>query len=97
MGSYAGGTSSYYGRQEATPMTPWDIQQMEQESGQEQMMQLIPDQDYLRERADAMEQHPERAEQGDSPSENQHRLPSAEDLGILPLPWCAGYEMRRTM
>ena len=37
-------------------MTPWDIQQMEQESGQEQMMQLIPDQDYLRERADAMEQ-----------------------------------------
>ena len=29
---------------------------MEQESGQDQMMQLIPDQDYLRERADAMEQ-----------------------------------------
>ncbi len=27
---------------------------MEQESGQQQMMQLIPDQDYLRERADAM-------------------------------------------
>lgn len=35
-------------------MTPLDIQRMEQASGQEQMMQLIPDQDYLRERADAM-------------------------------------------
>jgi len=36
----------------ATPLTPLDIQRMEQES--EQMMQLIPDQTYLRERADAM-------------------------------------------
>jgi syntaxin 5 len=52
----AGGASSYYGRQDSTPLTPWDIQRMEQESGQDQMMQLIPDQDYLAERADAMEQ-----------------------------------------
>lgn len=29
---------------------------METENGQQQQMQLIPDQDYLRERADAMEQ-----------------------------------------
>ena len=29
---------------------------MEQESGQSQMMQLIPDQDYLQERANTMEQ-----------------------------------------
>lgn len=35
--------------------TPMDIQQMEEQSGQTQMMQLIPDQTYLRERADAME------------------------------------------
>jgi len=55
--NYAGGsTPGYYGRQESTPLTPYDIQRMEQESGQDQMMQLIPDQDYLRERADAMEQ-----------------------------------------
>lgn len=50
------GAPSYYGRSDSTPLTPWDIQRMEQESGQDQMMQLIPDQDYLRERADAMEQ-----------------------------------------
>eukprot|EP00980_Cylindrotheca_fusiformis_P030814 scaffold25455_cov152-Cylindrotheca_fusiformis.AAC.4 len=50
------GSSNYYGRQDSTPLTPYDIQRMEQESGQDQMMQLIPDQDYLRERADAMEQ-----------------------------------------
>jgi len=36
--------------------TPADIQRMEEESGQSQMMQLIPDQNYLRERADAMSQ-----------------------------------------
>lgn len=54
MGS--GGASMYYGRPETTPLSPWDIQRMEQESGQDQLMQLIPDQDYLRERADAMEQ-----------------------------------------
>lgn len=34
------------------PLTPLDIQRMEQETGQQ--MQLIPDQNYLRERADAM-------------------------------------------
>lgn len=36
-----------------TPLTPLDIQRMEQQDGQ-QMTQLIPDQNYLRERADAM-------------------------------------------
>ena len=51
-----GNSSSYYGRQDSTPLTPWDIQRMEQESGQSQMMQLIPDQDYLQERANTMEQ-----------------------------------------
>ena len=56
MSAYSGGASSYYGRQDSTPLTPWDMQRMEQESGQDQMMQLIPDQDYLAERADAMEQ-----------------------------------------
>lgn len=55
MAPYSG-ASSYYGRQDSTPLTPWDMQRMEQESGQEQMMQLIPDQNYLSERADAMEQ-----------------------------------------
>lgn len=34
--------------------TPLDIQRMEEQSGQSQTMQLIPDQNYLRERADAM-------------------------------------------
>lgn len=56
MATYSGSTSSYYGRQESNPLTPWDMQRMEQESGQDQLMQLIPDQDYLRERADAMQQ-----------------------------------------
>ncbi len=56
MPTFSGSVSSYYGRQDSNPLTPWDIQRMEQESGQDQMMQLIPDQDYLRERADAMEQ-----------------------------------------
>jgi syntaxin 5 len=50
------GAPLYYGRQDSTPLTPWDIQRMEQESGQDQMMQLIPDQTYLAQRADAMEQ-----------------------------------------
>lgn len=50
---FSGGSSSYH-HGSTTPLTPWDIQRMEQESGQQQMMQLIPDQDYLRERADAM-------------------------------------------
>jgi syntaxin 5 len=56
MSSSDYGGSNYYGRQDSTPMSPYDIQRMEEESGQDQMMQLIPDQDYLRERADAMEQ-----------------------------------------
>ena len=57
--------SNYYGNSQqnnnsaaavASMLSPFDIQKMEQESGQDQMMQLIPDQDYLRDRADAMEQ-----------------------------------------
>lgn len=56
MSTYSSGASLYYGRQDSTPLTPWDIQRMEQESGQDQMMQLIPDQNYLAQRADAMEQ-----------------------------------------
>jgi syntaxin 5 len=55
MPVYSGSDSTYY-KQESTPLTPWDMQKMEQEAGQDQMMQLIPDQDYLRERADDMEQ-----------------------------------------
>lgn len=55
MPEYSGTSSTFY-RQDSTPLTPWDMQKMEQESGQDQMMQLIPDQDFLRERADAMEQ-----------------------------------------
>ena len=61
--TYAGsGASNYYGNSQsqgnpgAAMLSPFDIQRMEQESGQDQMMQLIPDQDYLRDRADAMEQ-----------------------------------------
>lgn len=54
---YSGSTSSYYpgsNFDQQVPMTPMEIQQMESESGQ--MTQLIPDQDYLRQRADAMSQ-----------------------------------------
>jgi syntaxin 5 len=47
MPSFSGSTSSF----NDTPLTPLDIQRMEQET---EMMQLIPDQSYLRERADAM-------------------------------------------
>lgn len=50
------GSYSTYERAHSTPLTPWDIQRMEEESGAAQMMQLIPDQDYLRDRADAMSQ-----------------------------------------
>uniref|UniRef100_A0A7S0KXP8 t-SNARE coiled-coil homology domain-containing protein n=1 Tax=Asterionellopsis glacialis TaxID=33640 RepID=A0A7S0KXP8_9STRA len=56
--SYSGSASTYAsmggGGNGGEPMTPLDIQRMEQASGQDQTMQLIPDQDYLRERADAM-------------------------------------------
>lgn len=61
--SFAGSSvPNYYGNSQQTNdnaagmMSPFDIQRMEQESGQDQMMQLIPDQDYLRDRANAMEQ-----------------------------------------
>jgi len=56
------GASNYYGNAPqgaggtATMLSPFEIQRMEQESGQDQTMQLIPDQDYLQSRADAMEQ-----------------------------------------
>lgn len=56
MPTYSGATSTYYPDQHAhtAPMTPLDIQRMESESGLQ--TQLIPDQDYLRQRADAMSQ-----------------------------------------
>ena len=50
------GSYSTYSRSHSTPLTPLDIQRMEEETGASQMMQLIPDQDYLRDRADAMSQ-----------------------------------------
>lgn len=49
-------SGTYSSMTSTSPLTPLDIQRMEEESGQSQMMQLIPDQDYLRERADAMTQ-----------------------------------------
>jgi syntaxin 5 len=57
--TYSGGYSSYHrsgsGGGPAGPLTPLDIQRMEEENvGLQQQTQLIPDQDYLRERADAM-------------------------------------------
>ena len=55
--TYSVAQSTYYGRQESSPLTPWDLQRMDAESNEQgQMMQLIPDQDYLQERANAMEQ-----------------------------------------
>lgn len=51
--TYSGGYSTYE-RSHSTPLTPLDIQRMEEETGASQMMQLIPDQDYLQQRADAM-------------------------------------------
>eukprot|EP00536_Pseudo-nitzschia_multiseries_P001787 jgi/Psemu1/4080/gm1.4080_g len=63
--SYAGSSASnYYGSSHqsgnsanaAALLSPFELQRREQESGHDQMMQLIPDQDYLRDRADAMEQ-----------------------------------------
>ena len=45
--------SGLYGTSQA-PLTPLDIQRMEEERGLQQ--QLIPDQDYLQQRADAMSQ-----------------------------------------
>jgi syntaxin 5 len=51
-----GAAATMYGRSHSVPLTPLDIQRMEEESGASQMMQLIPDHDYLRDRADAMSQ-----------------------------------------
>lgn len=58
MPTYSGATSSYYPdqNQSSVPLTPMEIQRMESESGQQSQYQLIPDQDYLRQRADAMSQ-----------------------------------------
>jgi syntaxin 5 len=53
--SFSGSHSSFeLGGGGASPMTPLDMMRMEQEAGNEQMMQLIPDQTYLQERADTM-------------------------------------------
>jgi syntaxin 5 len=52
----AAAAATMYGRSHSVPLTPLDIQRMEEESGASQMMQLIPDHDYLRDRADAMSQ-----------------------------------------
>jgi syntaxin 5 len=52
---YSGSTSSYHAAARSDrmmPLTPLDIQRMEQETGLQ--TQLIPDQSYLRDRADAM-------------------------------------------
>ncbi|KAL9188418.1 hypothetical protein ACHAXT_006796 [Thalassiosira profunda] len=56
--TYSGGASSYYpdSHSQTMPMTPAEIQRLESESGQQRQYQLIPDQDYLRQRADAMSQ-----------------------------------------
>lgn len=59
--AYSGATSSYYpgealGHPAQTPLTPAEIQRMESASGQQRQFQLIPDQEYLRQRADAMTQ-----------------------------------------
>eukprot|EP00977_Amphora_coffeiformis_P028377 scaffold34940_cov246-Amphora_coffeaeformis.AAC.5 len=52
---YAGAYSSFGAENdnEMAPLTPFDIEQMEAANGM-QSMQLIPDQDYLQQRADAM-------------------------------------------
>jgi syntaxin 5 len=51
MPIYSGSTSTF-GHPNSAPLTPFDIQRMEEQMGQQ--VQLIPDQTYLRERADAM-------------------------------------------
>jgi len=52
MPMYSGSYSSFHQNSGTGPLTPFDIQRMEDE--QQLQTQLIPDQDYLRERADAM-------------------------------------------
>ncbi|KAL3789875.1 hypothetical protein ACHAWO_011681 [Cyclotella atomus] len=58
--TYSGSASSYYpdphAHNNVAPMTPLDIQRMEQSQSNQRQYQLIPDQDYLRQRADAMSQ-----------------------------------------
>lgn len=56
--TFSGSASSYYpdSHQSHFPMSPFEIQQMESNMGTQSQMQLIPDQDYLRQRADAMSQ-----------------------------------------
>lgn len=56
--TYSGATSSYYPSSSPSqvPLTPAEIQRMENETGRQSQYQLIPDQDYLRQRADAMTQ-----------------------------------------
>jgi len=58
MPTFSGSASSYYpdSHQYHVPMTPMEIQQMESNMGTQSQMQLIPDQNYLRQRADAMSQ-----------------------------------------
>ena len=46
--------SGQYGAGNASLLTPLDIQRMELEQGDQQMLQLIPEQSYLQSRADAM-------------------------------------------
>lgn len=58
MPTFSGSASSYYpdsNYNSHVPMTPMEIQQMESSMGTQSQM-LIPDQDYLRQRADAMSQ-----------------------------------------
>jgi len=60
--NYSGSTSSiYYNSSSSTPKpsslpvySPIDLQRMEAASSQQEQLQLIPDQNYLRQRADAM-------------------------------------------
>lgn len=59
--TYSGATSTYYPNsqqqnQSHAPLTPAEIQRMESQTGQQSQYQLIPDQEYLRQRADAMTQ-----------------------------------------
>jgi syntaxin 5 len=50
--TFTNGTNIYPNRSDSLPLTPMDIKRMEEETGMQ--MQLIPDQNYLRDRADAM-------------------------------------------
>ena len=53
--SYSGPYSQYSsGNSSSTLLTPLDIQRMEQEMGDQQMLQLIPDATYVQSRAEAM-------------------------------------------